>query len=52
MLCDYLKEWDGGQWREAQEGQGICIPIADSHYSTAETSTALSSNYPSIKNKF
>ena len=35
--------------REAQEGEDICIHIADSLYYTAETNTALQSNYTPIK---
>lgn len=32
MLYDDLEEWEQG-WvgREAQEGEAICIPMADSH---------------------
>ena len=30
-----------GGWEEAQEGGDICIPIADSLCSTAETNTTL-----------
>lgn len=37
--------------REAQEGD-TCMVMADSHCCTAETNTALQSNYLPIKNKF
>ena len=31
MLCDNLEGWDGvGGGRAIQEGEGICIPMADS----------------------
>ena len=31
MLCDNLEVWDGvGGGREVQEGEDICIPMADS----------------------
>ena len=31
MLCDNLEVWDGvGGGREVQEGDDICIPMADS----------------------
>ena len=40
MLCDDLEGWDGGG-REAQEGGDICIRIANSLFSTAETNTTL-----------
>ena len=33
---------------EVQEGVDICILMTDSHYCTAETNTALLSNYPPI----
>ena len=39
MLCDDLDELDGKSGGEAQEGGGICIPIADSHCCTAEIHT-------------
>ena len=39
-LCDNLHGWDGvGDGREVQEGGGRCIPMADSHWCTAETIT-------------
>ena len=41
----------GGGGKEAQEGRGISIYIADLHYCAAETNTTLQSNYPSIKKK-
>ena len=34
-----------------REGRDICIHIADSLHCTAETNTALQSNYTSIKKK-
>ena len=31
MLCDNLEGWDGvGGRREVQEGEDICMPMADS----------------------
>ena len=52
MLCDDLEGCDG-EWggREAQEGGDICIHMADSHCSGAETNTILESNYTPIKKK-
>ena len=38
-------------WEEAQEGEDICLLIADSHCCTAEINTTLLSNYPQIKKK-
>ena len=30
MLCDNLEGWDGvGDGREVQEGQEMCMPVAD-----------------------
>ena len=47
VLCDSLAWWDGvGSRREVQEGEGICISMADSSLHMAETNTI--SNYPSI----
>ena len=41
-LCINLEGCDGkGDGREVQKGEGICIPMADSHCCMAETSTAL-----------
>ena len=41
MLCDDLEGWGGGR-REAQEGRGICILMADSlSCCIAETNTTL-----------
>ena len=37
--------------REAEEGGGICMHMADSCCCTAETNTTLQSNYSPIKNK-
>ena len=48
MLCDDLDQWDGGA-REVQEGEDICIHIADSLHCTAETNTLLECNYTPIK---
>ena len=42
-------EWGGGG-REVQEGGNICVPMTDSCWCMAETSTILLSNYPSGKN--
>jgi len=39
VLCDDLDGWDGGG--KAQEGGNICIHMANSHCSTAETNTIL-----------
>ena len=40
MLCDDLEGWDGvGSGREVQEGGDICIFLADSCCSMAETNT-------------
>ena len=41
VLCDDLDGWDGGGRREVQEGEDICIHIADSLRCTAETNTTL-----------
>ena len=53
MLCDDLEGWDQG-WvlggRLKRDGD-VWIYIADSCCSTAETNTAMKSNYPPIKNK-
>ena len=43
VLCDDLEGWDGG-WEGGSRGRGygdICIRIADSFCSTAETNTTL-----------
>ena len=48
MLCDDLEGWDGVRGRRAvQEGEVMCIHIADSPHCTAESNTILQSNYPS-----
>ena len=39
MLCDDLDGWDGGG--KAQEGGNICIHMANSRCSRAETNTIL-----------
>ena len=42
MLCDSLKGWDGmGGGREVQEGEDICIPMADSCSGLKENNTIL-----------
>ena len=41
MLCDALEEWDGGGGTEFQEGEDICIHMADSHCCMEETKTVL-----------
>ena len=46
-LCDGL----GGRMEWTREGGDIRIPVADSRWRVAETSTILESNYPSVKNK-
>ena len=40
-LCDDLEWREEGVGKEAQEGMGMCILIADSNCYTAETSTKL-----------
>ena len=41
-LCINLVGWDGeGDGREVQKGEDICIPMADSCWCVAETSTIL-----------
>ena len=40
-----------GRGREVHKGGDTCLPMADSCWCTAETNTALWSNYPLIKNK-
>ena len=48
--CDGLEGWGGGLGgRAAQEGGDICIRMADSHCSRAETNTLLESNYTTMK---
>ena len=57
MLSYDPERWDGGRvgWRsggrEAQQGEDICMHIADSLCCTVEMNTALQSNYTPIKNK-
>ena len=46
-LYEEVREGRDGGGRKAQKGGGQCIAV--SHFHTAETNTALSSNYPSIK---
>ena len=42
MLCDNLEGWGGeGGGNKVQEGGDICIPLADSCWSMAETITTL-----------
>ena len=48
--CSELEGKGGVGGREVQEGRDICIPVADSCWCMAETSTILKSNYPPIKN--
>ena len=52
MLCDDLEQWDRvreGGWRLAQERRDTRVHTANSCRRTAETITALSSNYPPVK---
>ena len=42
--------WVGGG-REVQEGWDICVPVAESCWCMAETTTTVQSNYPPIKKK-
>ena len=41
MLCDDLEGWDGGNGRQAEEGEDICVLMADSHCCKAETNATL-----------
>ena len=41
MLCDNREGYDGGVWREVQEGVGVCRHMADSLHCTAEMNTTL-----------
>ena len=41
MLRDDLEGWDDRGWGEAQDGEDICILLADSCCCTAETNTTL-----------
>jgi len=41
VFCADLENWYGAERREAQEGDGICILIADSFCHTTETNTTL-----------
>ena len=53
MLCDDLEQWDGvreGGGRLAQERGDTRVHTANSCCRTAETITALPSNYPPVKN--
>ena len=51
-FSDIREGWDGeGDDEGDQEGENICVPVADSCWRTAETNAILLSNYPSIKNK-
>ena len=49
-FCNNLKGWKE-EWgrRELKEGEGTCIPMADSCWCTAEANTILGSSFPSIK---
>ena len=50
MLCDDLDGWDGvGDEREVQEGEDICIHIADSLHCTAETNNTVKQLYSNKK---
>ena len=40
MLCDDLEGWHEGG-RQAQEGGGLCVHVADSRRWTAEANTIL-----------
>ena len=51
VIKTHLKNNGVGGGREGWEGGDICMPMADSCWCMAETSTKLESNYPSIKNK-
>ena len=52
-LCDNPEGWDEvGDGREIQEGEDICIPMADACWCRTETNTLFQSNHPSIKNKY
>ena len=52
MLSDNLEGWDGVEdGREAHGAEDLCVHTADSLCCTAETNTALLSNYTPIKNK-
>ena len=41
--------WRGSDGREGQQGRDVCIHIADSLSCTAESNTAVKSNYTPIK---
>ena len=42
VLCDNLGGWDGmGDGNEAHKGKDICVPMADSCWCVAESSTRL-----------
>ena len=50
-LCINLEGWnEEREGREVQEGENICIPVADSCWGLTENKI-LYSNYPSIKKK-
>ena len=51
MFYDDLEGWGGVGGRKAEEGEGRCTHIVDSHCHTAETNTTLQSNYMSINKK-
>ena len=48
MFYDDLEGWGGVGGRKAEEGEGRCTHIVDSHCHTAETNTTLQSNYTPI----
>ena len=52
VLCDDLAEWDGRWWEGGPRGGDLCTHTADSLHCTAETNTALQSNYTPIKDGF
>ena len=45
VLCDDLEGWTRGSRRDVQEGEDVCIYIADSLHCTEDTNTTLQSNY-------
>ena len=51
LLCDDLNRWDGVGGREAQEEGDVCMHMIDPPHCTAESNTALQSNYTIIKKK-
>ena len=41
MVCDDLERWDGGGWREAQEGEDIHMHITDPLCCTSEANMTM-----------